>query len=362
MKLSTFFHMKNYTDITSRPFVHLCPSLRTVSICTLLFLLPHLVMLLVTASYASLLVAAAAVAGSVLAETLFRALSCTARDSWLVALIQGIMVGLLLPSPFPPVEVFFLTFTVMLLYKYVFGGFAASWINTVAITVALAYFLNTAAFPPYQLTNADLLNRNAALSLIQGGTVTLLPQDAAITDFLNRTVFSSVGIEIPDGYVTLFWDSGAAIPAFRFNLITLLTSLVFFSFDMADILIPAVFMGTYLLLVRFASGFFVTSGMPVYGDVFLALLTSGVLFSTLYLLQWYGTTPQTLWGKTLYAVVAGICAFLIIGCGTSPAGYVFVVLLMNLFSVMLQVVEQRQVRRRLSKVLLARVNALQEGV
>ena len=117
-----------------------------------------------------------------------------------------------------------------------------------------------------------------------------------------------------------------------------------------------------MLLVRFVSGFFIASDMVLYGDIFLALLTSGVLFSTLFLLQWYGTTPQTLWGKALYGFTAGVCAFLIIGCGMSPVGYVFVVLLMNLFSVMVQVIEQRHVRRRLAKVLLPQVNALQEGV
>lgn len=362
MKFSNIFRREDYTTISLHPFVHLLPSIRTASICMLVFLLPHVAMLFVTASYASLAIVAATVAGALLAEGVFRAAKCTARSAWLIALIQGIMVGLLLPSPFPPVEAFFLILVTMLLCKYAFGGFAASWVNTVAVTVALAYFLNAPAFPPYLLTNADLQNRNAALVLIQGGQVPLIPQDAAVTAFLNRTVFSSFGVEIPDGYVTLFWDSGAAIPAFRFNTITLLTSLIFFAFELADILIPAVFIGTYVLLVRFVSGFFIASDMVLYGDIFLALLTSGVLFSTLFLLQWYGTTPQTLWGKALYGFTAGVCAFLIIGCGTSPVGYVFVVLLMNLFSVMVQVIEQRQVRRRLAKVLLPQVNALQEGV
>ena len=97
MKFSNIFRREDYTTISLHPFVHLLPSIRTASICMLVFLLPHVAMLFVTASYASLAIVAATVAGALLAEGVFRAAKCTARSAWLIALIQGIMVGLLLP-------------------------------------------------------------------------------------------------------------------------------------------------------------------------------------------------------------------------------------------------------------------------
>ena len=57
------------------------------------------------------------------------------------------------------------------------------------------------------------------------------------------------------------------------------------------------------------------------------------------LLQWPGTTPLTIVGKVIYGVLAGVFAFLIMGAGTSPIGAMFVILLSNLISPLIQLLE-----------------------
>jgi electron transport complex protein RnfD len=354
-----FFKKNTYTNVTLRPFNYIIPSVGNTNITILILLIPQIIMLLVTRSFDSLLVVMTALIGSLAAETLYVLCLKSHKSFWIPACIQGIVIGLLLPSTYPPVAVFFITFFSLLLTKYAFGGYVNSWANPVAVTVAIAYFINSAAFPQYLVTTADLQSRNAALVLIQNGTVPVISTDSAITGFLNKTIFKLAGMAIPDGYVSLFWDCHSIIPAFRFNMVTLISSIILISLDMVEIIVPACFIVIYTLLVRFM-GPVVVHGIPGQGDILLALLSSGTLFSTLYLLQWYGTTPLTIWGKVTYGCVAGIIAFLVIGCGTSSAGYVFTVLIMNILSPMIQVFESKQVKHKIEKTIVPRLRAMQE--
>lgn len=354
-----FFTKRNYTNLTLRPFSYIIPSVDSTYNGILLLLVPQIIMLLITKSYNSLLVVGLSVLGSCAAEGAYAYFIKSYPFSWVAVCIQGIIIGMLLPSSYPLVAVFFITFIILLIAKYAFGGYANSWLNPAAVVVAVAYFINMSAFPTYLVNIADLQSRNTALTLIQNGTIPISSVDSSITAFLNHTIFSLAGVSIPDGYVSLFWDCNSIIPAFRFNFITLVSSIILISLDMVDVYIPACFIVVYSLLVRFVEPLIV-HGNPGQGDILLALLTSGTLFSTLFILQWYGTTPISKTGKILYGIIAGIMAFIIIGCGTSPAGYVFTVLIMNLISPFIQVIESKVVKRRIEKSIVPRIKAMRE--
>ena len=348
-----------YKNITLKPFSYIIPSVGSATKGMLLLLVPQIIMLFVTKSYGSLLRIAITLVASLTAEAIYISGIKSHKSFLLPAAIQGVLIGMLLPSTYPPVAIFFITLCSLLLTKYAFGGFSSSWANPIAVTVAIAYFINMSVFPQYLVSASDLQTKNTALILIQNGTIPIVSGDSAITAFLNKTVFKLVGLSIPDGYISLIWDSNSLIPAFRFNFITLISSLVLVSLDMVDFIIPAFFIFVYSVLVRFAAPFIV-HGTPGQGDILLALLSSGTLFSTLYLLQWYGTTPLTKWGKILYGCIAGIVAFLIIGCGTSSAGYVFTVLIMNIISPVIQVIESKQVKHKIEKTIVPRLQVLRE--
>ncbi|MEE1181133.1 MAG: RnfABCDGE type electron transport complex subunit D [Treponema sp.] len=333
---------KSCRKINLNPFHFASWSLETVSAVTIALLLIQVIMLAVTKSYASIVVLAASLAASVLSEIVHKAfLSKDTRIKWRISVIQGLLTGLLLPAAYNPAAVFIVVFLTMTVFRWAFGEFAESWANLVAVCVIVLYFLNSSCFPPCALTSADLQTRNSALVLIQNGSIVPLASDSSITEFLNKTIFKIVGISIPDGYVSLLWDNGSAIPAFRFNLITLFSSLVLFSFDFIDFIIPALFIFVYGLLVRFISPL-ILGGIPMQGDIILALLTSGTLFSTLFILQWYGTTPINLSGKIIYGILSGIVGFSIIGFGLSSIGYVFTVAVMNLISPCIQIFEDKK--------------------
>lgn len=347
--------------ISLNPFKFASWSLDTVSSVTIGLLLIQVFMLAITKSTASLAVLTCALTASVLSELIHRTL--LVRDmhfhSWRISIIQGLLTGLLLPATYNPAAVFIVVLLSMTIFRWAFGEFSESWANIVAVCVIVLYFINSSSFPPSALTSSDLQSRNAALILIQNGTVEPIATDSAITEFLNRTIFKLVGISIPEGYVSLLWDNGSVIPAFRFNLITLVSSLVLFSLDVIDFLIPSLFIFVYTILIRFVSPL-ILGGIPMQGDIILALLTSGTLFSTLYILQWYGTTPINLWGKIIYGITSGILGFIIIGFGLSSVGYVFTVIVMNLISPCIQVIEDRRKFASIRKKVIPRLKRMKE--
>lgn len=357
--------MKNnknlYKTVFLSPFKYLKPSVRTEAYFILTLMIPQLIMLAVTKSYNSLLIIAVTTISSNLVELIDKNFQKKDKFSWEISSIRGILIGLLLPSGFPLIPVFFITFVALALNKFILGGFANSWVNPIAITIAVCWIVGMKFFPQVSVTLNELQTKNPALTLIQNGTFPINSFDVRITTFLNQKVFSLFKVSIPDGYVSLLWDSHSSIPAFRFNLITLLSSILIIGFDIIHPLIPGIFILTYSLLVKFAAPFFY-NGQFMQGDIILALMTSGTLFCTFFILQWHGTIPLTNRGKTAYAVIAGIIAFLIVGCGTSPSGAVFTVLFMNIISLLIQSVENYFSERFSLTVLKEKVKQIKEGI
>lgn len=312
-------------------------------------LVPQLAMLFASASYRSLLLVLAAVLGAFASEARNYIRKRNVSLSAAYALLSGTLTGLFLPPEFPIASAFFTTFLFMYTAKNIFGNSGVSWINPVALAVTGAWFVGHLFFGSFSITGADLLSKNPSLNLIDGALLTN-GVDEKITLFLNDTIFSLFDVSIPNGYVSLFWDNHAAIPAFRFAFWTLLSSLFLFAFDFVNIEIPAIFLLVYCVLVKFLSPVF-TGGLPREGDLLLALLSSGILFSSVFLIYWPGTVPFSLPGKIFYGIFGGVLAFVFCGTGTSPFGAVATVLFMNIISPALQTFETKSIRKRLSSLL-----------
>ncbi len=351
---------KLYENTSLRPFKYIVPSVGNITLSVLCMLVLQVIMLFATKSFASIFVLLSSLAASLAAEGLYCAVNRKTKFNAVVSIIQGCVTGLLLPSTYQLVAVFFVVFSSVLILKTAFGSFSTSWVNICVVTVTAAYVINPAAFPLSSFSLIELQSRNPALNLVQNNIVPLVKFDTSITQFFNRIIFALFGVSVPDGYVSLFWDCYSVIPAFRFNFITLISGLILISFDFIDGVIPAVFLFVYCLLVRLL-GPLLIQGIPLQGDMLLALLTSGTLFASVFLMQWFGTTPITLWGRIIYGAFGGIMAFLIAGYGVSSIGITFTVLLMNIFSPVIQYFESKQVKGFLKKVLLPQINLLKEA-
>ncbi|MDR3283977.1 MAG: RnfABCDGE type electron transport complex subunit D [Treponema sp.] len=343
---------KNNYDALLRPYWYAAPSFQVIIMGTLFALAPQIFMLFVTKSYSALGNILSAVCASLFAEGINKLLRNTGGFQGMYAGLQGLITGMFFPGEYPILSVFALTLCTMLLAKYAFGGPAASWINQAALTVALAYVVGSRWFPDFLILKSQLALENPVARLFMNTQISSL--DIRVTGFLNSTVFGFTGALIPAGFFSFFWDSGAAIPVFRFNVLTLAASIALIVFDIIYWVIPACFLGVYFLLVLFFAPL-AGGGIFAFGDVLLAALTGGTLFTAFFMLQWFGTVPQSIKGKIVYGCIAGGFGFIFCGCGASPAGAVFTVLAANLASTFIQFYEQYHRRGDFRNKLLPRI-------
>ncbi|MGP1458114.1 MAG: RnfABCDGE type electron transport complex subunit D [Treponema sp.] len=321
-----------------RPFIYLRISIGEEAFRMLLLLCVQIALLFMSKSFSALTVIASAASASFAADIVvsrfFRR-----RDeehfTSLASLVQGIIIGMLLPETYPPLSAFTASLASMFVVKYFFGGFSYAWVNPAAFTAVMLWFTGARLFPELIVTRELLASKNPSELLLSAGVFPIHSFDSALTAFFNNALFAPFKVSVPEGYVSLFWDNGSAIPAFRFNFALLVSSAVIYGRDAVKAVIPAFFLLTYLLLVRAASPFFY-KGIPLQGDMLLALLTGGTLFTSVFVLGWYGTIPCSIGGRILYGVFGGLAAFFIAGAGSSSSGMIFAVVLTNIFSVFVQ--------------------------
>ena len=351
--MNNIFLKKSITNpetVILRPFFYTKPSVRASVLGQIFLIFLQLCVLFFTKSYSALLVIGFAVLATIASEFVNIKKYKRHHDSLAICIVQGLFVGMFLPETFPLLAVFCITFFTFVLIKNSFVSFSGAWANPVAVTVAIAYFTASTYFPVFSLDKNIIQNVNIGTYLYQNEILTALPMDFSLTTLINEKILSKFGISIPTGYLTLLLDNGFSIPAFRFNLLTILSSIILFSMDMVIAIIPIASVLTYLLFVRIA-GFFILGGEFLQGDMLLALCTSGVLFCSLFLLPWYGTIPYTKSGRIFYGIICGVIFYVIVGCAFSAAGCVFSVLIANVLSPFIQMLENRRINNDVSQMM-----------
>jgi electron transport complex protein RnfD len=333
---------KSGWSVSPSPFLLTHPTISRMSLVIGLTLLPHIILLAVERNFTALSVIALSVAGSMLAELCIAFPSGKNKFGDGTAILAGILSGLLLPVTIHPLLVFLATFTGMLAARVLFGGPGSYWMNPVATVVSIVYISQASSFPPF-LINADGVQTvGDAFGALRLDHFSQLSNDHTITASLNTFLLNFFGIKLPEGYITLFWNSPSPIPAFRYNIITLASSVLLIAMNIIDWIIPLFFLFSYGLsvwifsLLPFGTGFFT-------GDILFALLTSGVLFVAFYVLPDYTTTPRTQAGKAISGIIAGIIAFMLCGPGGSPVGAAFTIVIANTVNPLIEYIENRHI-------------------
>jgi len=328
-------------ETSMRPFIYSRPSISSIAIRLLILLSLQVVMLIVTKSYDSLFVVLSAVLGALCTASLNYLLFKEPPYHAMSIVIQGLIIGLLLPANYPVIVVFMVTFGILFVARTIVFHGINSWACVPAVAVVICWFIGKIYFPQFLVTSDLLTVRNPSVYLIQNGTFPVYNLDRAFISFLNARVFSLFHVTVPEGFLSLLWDTQSAIPAFRFNIITIISSIVLFSDKAFSELIPCLFLGVYALMVRLFAPF-INGGAFNQGDIILALLTSGTLFCAVYMLQIFGTTPVTLIGRIVYGILSGLLYFAITGIGTSPIGMVYTIIILNVLTLMIRALEERK--------------------
>lgn len=322
---------------TTNPYIYLCDSMTTMTYKIVILLLIQFTALLVSKSYDSVLVILFSFLGALAASGLYYLITKENFYKSFDILIQGLFIGFFLPGSFPLPAVFFVTFVILFMFK-VYVRNSNNWVNPSILTIIVAYFVGKIYFPGFTISFDLLTTKNPSVALISSGTFPIFSFDSSITNFLNTYVLSIFKVSIPEGLISLLWDTNAAIPAFRFNLLTILSTVVLFCNNYVMGIIPMIFVTVYAVMVRLFAPF-CYGGAFNSGDVILALLSSGTLFTAAFMMQYPGTIPISINGKIIYGIIAGLLAFFISGEGTSPIGMAYTILICNVFNLILRYLE-----------------------
>ena len=324
------------------PFVYVRPSISAVTVRILVLLLIQVVMLLLTKSYDAAILIGTTALGGIAAASVNFLIYHEKPFQFLNIIVQGIFIGFLLPQEFPVVVAFFITFFTLLISRCIFFKCVNCWIHICCVAVMIAWFIGRQYFPQFIITKDLISLKNSSVYLLQNGSFPIYSLDSTITSFLNEKVFSIFKVTIPEGFVSLLWDTNSSIPAFRFNLLTIISSVIIFADNAFSFIIPTLMLCVYAVLIRLFGPIFF-GGSFNQGDIILAFLTSGTLFCSVFLIQWYGTVPIFLSGKIILGILAGIIAFLVTGAGTSPIGMVYTVLITNFVNIFIRTFQEKNI-------------------
>lgn len=352
------YKLKN-TVISLKPYIYEKPSVSAVSLKILILLMLQIIMLVLTKSYNAIIVILCSAVGATLASLIHYLFIRKNQFMIITNLIQGIIVGMLLPETYPPLTVLFISLITLIIFKYIFEDTENFWINIICVSVLIAYFIGKKYFPDFLITSDLFHTKNPSVQMINNGIFPIYDFDSSVTGYLNTMLFSKLKVTLPQGLISMIWDTHSVIPAFRFNLLTVIASIILFSDNSFSVLIPSIFIIVYALLVRL---FFplMTGGAFNQGDILLALFTSGTLFVAVFMIQWFGTHPMTIIGKIIYAIFAGVAAFFIVGCGTSPIGMIYVVIICNILNLLIRDIEENRMDKIMNKMGPARVKNIQQ--
>jgi electron transport complex protein RnfD len=214
----------------------------------------------------------------------------------------------------------------MLLVKYSFGGLGANWANP-----ALSAWLFIRLSWPSLFA--------AGPGAFPGGSGGAL--DTAVRGFLNRTVFSVTGAELPPGYVDLFMGSQpGGIIADRGLPLVILGTILLTATQANRAWIPGLYLGLYALLVR-VFGALPQGGGLGEGDVLYALLSGGTLAAAFFVISDPVTGAKTWPGMLVCSALGAVFAFLFRYPGAEHYGALPAAALVNALVPLIRALERR---------------------
>jgi electron transport complex protein RnfD len=305
-----------------------------------------------TDSFASLGIAAAAVAAAVFTEFVINRMTGahTLRDGSAVA--SALVFTLLLPNQISPLFAVLGAVFAMAVVKHSFGGLGANWLNPALggwLFVRFSWpdaFEKALAYTPVSPEAGSIALAFQSFFISLGGS---------ITEFLNSTIFSLTGSELPGGYIDLLFSAFPGIIADRGCMALILGTLLITASQVSRFWIAPLFLGIYTLLVRFFGAFpgfqgeaaGPLSGMAVpgeslgNGDMLYGLFSGGIITAAFLLALEPVSGAKTGRGAVVIAVLGGFFTFLFRYQGAEPYGAFFALALLNVLTPLIRSIEDR---------------------
>lgn len=299
--------MDNTLLVSPAPHVRSRISTTGIMLDVIIAMMPALVASVIIFGFRSLAVVALCVATCVVSEWGFQKIckrDVTVGD--LSAVVTGILLAFNLPSTIPLWQAVFGSVVAIVVVKQLFGGIGRNFANP-ALTARIVMLISFAGpMSSYANPVTDAVGGATPLSTMASGGE--LP---SVVDLLLGRHGGSLGetcaIALLIGGVYLIVR----------KVITWHT--------------PVIFVGTVFLFSM------ILGENPIYH-----VLSGALLLGAIFMATDYSTTPNTSWGKVVFAVGCGLITVLIRVFGSYPEGVSFAILLMNILTPYINALTKRR--------------------
>jgi electron transport complex protein RnfD len=175
--------------------------------------------------------------------------------------------------------------------KYSFGGLGSNWLNR-----ALGGWLFIRLSWPAAFTNAGVFASISEIAVSNTGVI-----DNSVTLFLNNSIFSVFGAQLPSGYVDLLFSKNPGIITDRGLFALLAGTVIITAVGIGRGWVPLVFLVVYGFLIRFAGEL---SGVFWNGDLLYGLFSGGTIAAA-FIFAAEPASGAKLWQGVLLTVILG---------------------------------------------------------
>jgi Na+-translocating ferredoxin:NAD+ oxidoreductase subunit D len=297
----------------------------------------------------ALVVVAASIAGALVGETIASGLRRRVTLADGSAFLTGLLVGMAMPPGVAPYIPAIASFFAVSVVKGAFGGLGSNWMNPALAGIVFAllnwpdgmgawslprHLADVAAVSgatPLGYCRAHLGTAAAGtgpMELLASAGMSPSNVDASIRDFLNQSLFSRLGADLPPGYLDLLLGNKQGSLGELSALLILMASILLLSRKMIRWEIPASIVGSFVLFT------WIFGGLPYGGDFFsgdvlFSLLSGSFLLVAFFMAPDPVTSPSSRPGMLIYGVGVGLVTFVLRSFGSSAEGSAFAVILMN---------------------------------
>ncbi|MCL2066112.1 MAG: RnfABCDGE type electron transport complex subunit D [Treponema sp.] len=253
------------------------------------------------------------------------------------AAAASMVFSILLPNQIHPLYAAVGAFFAIVVVKNSFGGLGSNWLNP-----ALGGWIIIRLSWPHSIVDAL---GDPPLFLAATNPISLL--DSNITTFLNETIFSLLGTELPFGYIDLLFYKGTGLIADRGLFALLVCTIVLIAFRVSRCFVPAVFLAVYGFLVKFL-GDISHGGQYWAGDLFFGIFSGGTIAAAFILAAEPASGAKSRGGVFTAVVLGSVLSWLFRYRGFEYCGSFIALALVNCLTTLIRLSESRLIYSRKS--------------
>jgi len=245
------------------------------------------------------------------------------------AAATAMILVMMLPNQIHPVYAALGTAFAITVVKYSFGGLGSNWLNPALGGWLFIRFSWSAAFK-------NALDEFSVSEMVIASDVS--PIDNSVTEFLNGSVFSITGVQMPSGYIDLLFNSNNSFITDRGLFALLIGTILITAIGINRGWIPLAFLAVYGFLIRLAGD---SSGILWNGDVLYGFFSGGTIAAAFILAAEPSSSAKLKPGILFSVVLAAVLSWFFRYWCMEYAGCFIALALVNCITPIIRLVEEK---------------------